>query len=122
MDSRKVKSFAEKISPLKKAHKVASDIGSPTNFKHVVHIGTDSSHADVSEVPKKWQDLLDIASICKELDIPLNGKENSIEEENKKIKEEIEERAKSMYFESDFDLYAELQLSLSETEKKFLFG
>ena len=53
MDSRKVKSFAEKISPLKKAHKVASDIGSPTNFKHVVHIGTDSSHADVSEVPKK---------------------------------------------------------------------
>ena len=66
--------------------------------------------------------MLDIASICKELDIPLNGKENSIEEENKKIKEEIEERAKSMYFESDFDLYAELQLSLSETEKKFLFG
>jgi len=53
MDSRKVKIFAEKISPLKKSHKVASEIGSPTNFKHVVHIGTDSSHADVAEVPKK---------------------------------------------------------------------
>jgi len=122
MDRRKVKSFAEKISPLKKSHKVASEIGSPTNFKHVVHIGTDSSHADVAEVPKKWQDLLDIAAICKELDIPLTGKDNNIEEDNKKIKEEIEERAKSMYFESDFDLYAELQSSLSDDYKKFLFG
>ena len=55
MQVEKRKSFAERLAPLRKSRRLSKgrlpEVGSPTDFKHVVHIGTDSHHVDTESIP-----------------------------------------------------------------------
>ena len=54
MDPQKVKNLAERVVPIRKStRKTAKKIGSPTDFKHLLHIGSDAHHVDISSVPKE---------------------------------------------------------------------
>jgi len=126
MEQQKDKSFADRIVPLRKSRRHSKripEVGSPTDFKHLLHIGTDSHHVDITNVPPQWKDILEIAKHCHELDISSNS---SAESENCKkdqaAKDETPPPVEEDDFKSEIDLFADLERSLSDDYKKFLFG
>lgn len=133
MEDQKDKSFTDRVVPLRKSRRHSKripQVGSPTDFKHLLHIGTDSHHVDITNVPPQWKDILEIAKHCQELDISSNS---SAESENcKKDSSEAEKdqtpiaspapAEEELDFKSEIDLFADLERSLSEDYKKFLFG
>lgn len=54
MEEQKDKTFTERIVPLRKSRRHSKripQVSSPTDFKHLLHIGTDSHHVDITNVP-----------------------------------------------------------------------
>ena len=54
MEDEKKLSFADRVVPMRKSRRHSKripEVGSPTDFKHLLHIGTDSHHVDISNVP-----------------------------------------------------------------------
>lgn len=54
MEDQKDKSFTDRVVPLRKSRRHSKripQVGSPTDFKHLLHIGTDSHHVDITNVP-----------------------------------------------------------------------
>lgn len=88
----------------------------------------------LSDILFQWQDVLEIAKHCQELDISSHSstdsdpckKEDEPVEKIEDIEEESESQsevmASSEIQQSDIDLFAELEQSLCDDYKKFLFG
>ena len=54
MEEQKSKPFAVRSIPLRKSKMSKSrmpEVSSPTDFRHILHVGSDSHHIDVSSVP-----------------------------------------------------------------------
>jgi len=130
MEDEKKLSFADRVVPMRKSRRHSKripEVGSPTDFKHLLHIGTDSHHVDISNVPPQWKDILEIAKHCHELDISSNS---SAESENCKKDSPQKDQTQTspapveeeFDFKSEIDLFADLERSLSDDYKKFLFG
>lgn len=68
----------------------------------------------------QWKDILEIAKHCKELDISSNSSGESEKDKSKDQEKTATEEEDN--FQSDIDLFADLERSLSDDYKKFLFG
>ena len=62
MEEQKSKSFAVRSIPLRKSKMSKSrmpTVSSPTDFRHILHVGSDSHHIDISSVPPEvWIHLI----------------------------------------------------------------
>lgn len=62
-DQKDTLSFADRIGTIRKSRRQSKripQVGSPTDFKHLLHIGTDSHHVDITNVPAQVRGLLDL--------------------------------------------------------------